>query len=59
MARHAQAFYATKTLRKVIRETLSMQKQGVPDINSNSVIIKLLSELPDNFEEIRFMSDLP
>lgn len=59
MARHMQAFYATKTLRKAIKESLSIQKLGVLDIISNSVIIKLLSELPDNFEEIRFMSDLP
>jgi hypothetical protein len=46
-----QAFYA----REVIKET----QLGVPDIISNTVIIKLLSELPDNLEEIKTMSRLP
>jgi len=58
MARHMQAFYAMKTLRKVTKETLRIKKLEVTYIISKSVIIKLLSKLPDNLEEIKFMSDL-
>jgi len=32
MARHMQTFHATKTLRKVIKLIVSIQKLGVPDI---------------------------
>jgi hypothetical protein len=58
MAGHMQAFYAMKMLRKVIKEKLHIKKLGVLDMISNSVIIKLLSELPDHLEEIEFMSVL-
>jgi hypothetical protein len=59
MAGHMQTFYAIKMLRKVVQETLHIKKLGVPDMISNSVIIKLLSELPDHLEEVKFMSVLP
>jgi hypothetical protein len=53
-----QTFYAMKMLRKLIKETLHIKKLEVPDMISNSVIIKLLSKLPDCLEEINFMSVL-
>jgi hypothetical protein len=55
MARHMQVFYAIKTLRKVIKEMVRIKKLAVTNIISKSVIIKLLSELPDNLENIRFI----
>jgi len=54
-----QAFYAMKTPRKVIKETLRIKKLGVTDIISNSIVIKLLSEVPENFEEFKLISELP
>jgi len=42
MAGHMQAFYDMKMLRKVIKETLHIEKLEVPDMISKSVIIKLL-----------------
>jgi len=59
MARPMQAFYAMKMLRKMIKDTPHIKKLRVPDIISNRVITKLLSELPDNVEEIKFISDVP